>query len=87
MIQREAADKIRQLATGFPAIAVIGPRQSGKTTLVRSIFSHLPYTLLEDPDTRRFAEEDPRSFLIQYQKTGVIIDEAQNVPELFSYLQ
>lgn len=87
MIQREAADKIRQLATGFPALAVIGPRQSGKTTLVRSIFSHLPYTLLEDPDTRRFAEEDPRSFLIQYQKTGVIIDEAQNVPELFSYLQ
>jgi hypothetical protein len=47
----------------------------------------LPYVLLEDPDTRAFAEEDPRSFLAQYEKTGAVFDEVQRVPELFSYLQ
>jgi len=87
MIQRTAGEKLKQLAIGFPAVAVIGPRQSGKTTLVRDIFPDIPYTLLEDPDTRRFAEEDPRTFLLQYTKTGAIIDEAQHVPQLFSYLQ
>jgi predicted AAA+ superfamily ATPase len=87
IIQRTAGEKLKQLAIGFPAVAVIGPRQSGKTTLVRDIFPDIPYTLLEDPDTRRFAEEDPRTFLLQYTKTGAIIDEAQHVPQLFSYLQ
>jgi predicted AAA+ superfamily ATPase len=66
---------------------VIGPRQSGKTTLVRSVFPDLPYVLLEDPDTRAFAEEDPRSFLAQYEKAGAVFDEVQRVPEIFSYLQ
>jgi predicted AAA+ superfamily ATPase len=66
---------------------VIGPRQSGKTTLVQSVFPHLPYVLLEDPDTRAFAEEDPRSFLGQYEKTGAVFDEVQRVPQIFSYLQ
>ena len=87
MIRRDAEEKVRSLALGFPAVAVIGPRQSGKTTLVRSIFPKLPYILLEDPDTRAFAEEDPRSFLARYEKTGAIFDEVQRVPELFSYLQ
>lgn len=87
MIPREAEAKIRSLALGFPAVSVIGPRQSGKTTLVRSVFPHLPYVLLEDPDTRAFAEEDPRSFLAHYEKSGAILDEVQRVPELFSYLQ
>ena len=87
MIRREAEEKIRSLAGGFPAVAVIGPRQSGKTTLVRSVFPQLPYVLLEDPDTRAFAEEDPRSFLAHYEKTGAVLDEVQRVPELFSYLQ
>ncbi|MDV2482733.1 ATP-binding protein [Methanoculleus sp. Wushi-C6] len=86
-IGRDAGEKIRSLALGFPAVSVIGPRQSGKTTLVRSVFPQLPYALLEDPDTRAFAEEDPRSFLAQYEKTGAIFDEVQRVPELFSYLQ
>ena len=87
MIKRDAEKKLKELAAGFPAVSVIGPRQSGKTTLVRSVFPDKPYVLLEDPDTRAFAQEDPRSFLAQFERTGAIIDEAQRVPELFSYLQ
>ena len=87
MIKRDAEKKLKELAEGFPAVSVIGPRQSGKTTLVRSVFPDKPYVLLEDPDTRAFAEEDPRSFLAQFERTGAIIDEVQRVPELFSYLQ
>ena len=52
MIKREAEEKFRRFAEGFPAVSVIGPRQSGKTTLVRSVFPDKPYVLLEDPDTR-----------------------------------
>ena len=74
------------MAKGFPAIAIIGPRQSGKTTLVKKVFPEKPYVLLEDPETRAFANEDPRAFLAQFPE-GVIIDEAQKVPQLFSYLQ
>ncbi|MDP3397094.1 MAG: ATP-binding protein [Methanoregula sp.] len=87
MIKRDAEKKLKELAKGFPAVSVIGPRQSGKTTLVRSVFPDKPYVLLEDPDTRAFAEEDPRSFLAQFEKSGAILDEVQRVPELFSYLQ
>lgn len=87
MIKRDAEEKLRSLALGFPAVSVIGPRQSGKTTLVRSVFPHLPYILLEDPDTRAFAEEDPRSFLAQFEESGAVFDEVQRVPQLFSYLQ
>jgi hypothetical protein len=87
MIKRDAEVKLRELAAGFPAVSVIGPRQSGKTTLVRSVFPDKPYVLLEDPDTRAFAEEDPRSFLAQFEKSGAVLDEVQRVPELFSYLQ
>lgn len=87
IIRRDAEEKILSLARGFPAVAVIGPRQSGKTTLVRSAFPDMPYVLLEDPDTRAFAEEDPRSFLAHYEKTGAVFDEVQRVPEIFSYLQ
>ncbi|MDO9325288.1 MAG: ATP-binding protein [Methanoregula sp.] len=86
MIKRDAEVKLRELARGFPAVSVVGPRQSGKTTLVRSVFPDKPYVLLEDPDTRAFAEEDPRSFLAQFEKSGAIIDEVQRVPKLFSYL-
>jgi len=63
MISRTAGDKILELSKGFPGVIITGPRQSGKTTLVKTLFPSKPYILLEDPDTRRFAEEDPRSFL------------------------
>ena len=67
-------------------MAIIGPRQSGKTTLAQAVFAAKPYASLEDPDLLRFAQDDPRGFLGQYPGGGVI-DEAQRCPELFSYLQ
>lgn len=86
MIDRSITNKIKQLAAKFPVITVTGPRQSGKSTLVKKIFSKLPYTTLEDPDVRLFASTDPRGFLSNYPK-GAVLDEVQHVPELFSYIQ
>ncbi len=86
MIPRTLEARIRHLARQMPAVTVTGPRQSGKTTLCRSVFEDRPYQNLELPDIRRFAEEDPRGFLASMSDGGVI-DEAQRVPELFSYLQ
>lgn len=86
MIAREAQEEILSLATQFKAVAIVGPRQSGKTTLTKALFPDKPYVNFENPDIRLFATEDPRGFLAQY-KMGAIFDEAQRVPELFSYLQ
>ena len=86
MISRAAHDTIMRLAKGFPVIAITGPRQSGKTTLARSSFPEKPYLTLEDPDTRLLAETDPRGLLSLYPD-GLILDEAQRAPRLFSYLQ
>lgn len=86
MITRVATQEVKLLAKQFKAVAIVGPRQSGKTTLIRSVFPDKPYVSLENPDMRRFAMEDPRGMLEQY-RGGAIFDEAQRVPELFSYLQ
>lgn len=86
MINRSATPELIQLAQQFKAVAVIGPRQSGKTTLVRDTFKDKPYISLENPDARTFAIEDPRGFLKTYSD-GAILDEVQRTPELFSYLQ
>ncbi|GBD91138.1 hypothetical protein BMS3Abin04_01863 [bacterium BMS3Abin04] len=86
MKKRESEKELRILATQFKSVAVIGPRQSGKTTLVTKVFKNKPYVNLENPDIRRFAVEDPRGFLSNYPK-GAILDEIQRTPELFSYLQ
>ncbi|OGL44996.1 MAG: AAA family ATPase [Candidatus Schekmanbacteria bacterium RBG_16_38_10] len=86
MIKRTISKKLKSLSSRFPVISVIGPRQSGKTTLVKHVFSRLQYVSLEDLDTRDFALHDPRGFLSTYNK-GVIIDEVQRVPALFSYIQ
>jgi len=86
MIKREAESELINLSRQFKAVAVVGPRQSGKTTLTRHVFSDKPYVSLENPDIRRFAMDDPRGFLSQYA-AGAVIDEVQRVPELFSYLQ
>ncbi len=86
MIKRIAEEELVILAEEFKSVAVIGPRQSGKTTLVRKVFTDKPYISLENYDTRAFAMEDPRGFLATYPN-GAILDEIQNVPTLFSYLQ
>lgn len=86
MQPRHAEKILRQYSRHFRALAVVGPRQSGKTTLVKKVFPRKPYVSMEDPDERMFATNDPRAFLNRF-KNGAVIDEAQRVPELFSYLQ
>ena len=86
MIERHMSPLLRQLAKQYPVVTLTGPRQSGKTTLAKSLFADKPYVTLEDPDIRRFATEDPRGFLAAYQQ-GAIFDEIQRAPELSSYLQ
>ena len=86
MIDRKLYDKAKQLLTKFPVVAITGPRQSGKTTFSQALCPGYNYVNLELPDERQFAREDPRGFFNNY-KDGVIIDEVQYVPELFSYLQ
>jgi hypothetical protein len=87
MIERSATARLLKLAKTFRSVAVVGPRQSGKTTLCRKLFPGKPYVSLENPDTLEFAKTDPRGFLNQYIKNGAILDEVQRVPQLFSYLQ
>ncbi len=70
----------------MPAVVVVGPRQSGKSTLVRNLFPEKPYVTLEPLDSREEATRDPRAFLSRFPN-GAIIDEVQRVPTLFSYLQ
>lgn len=86
MIARQAFEKVQELARQFKSVAILGPRQSGKTTLARAVFPEKPYVSLENPDSRRFALEDPRGFLQQFPD-GAILDEIQRTPEILSYLQ
>jgi predicted AAA+ superfamily ATPase len=86
MIKREINNELEMLATQFPVVTVLGPRQSGKTTLVRSVFPDKSYINLENPKIRAFVEDDLESFFEQYPD-GAIIDEVQRVPDLLSYIQ
>ena len=86
MVYRVAAKKILELSHQFKAVAIMGPRQSGKTTLSRSTFPEKPYISLENPQNRQFALEDPSGFLSTYPD-GAILDEIQRAPELLSWLQ
>lgn len=86
MIERNITNELKQLAAEYPVVTVIGPRQSGKTTLVKHIFSEYEYCSLEDIDMREFAKSDPRAFFKKFSGR-TIIDEIQRVPELLSYIQ
>ena len=86
MIARTIQQKIENLASKFPVVTLTGPRQSGKSTLLRHAFPDYQYVSLENLDIRTFATEDPHGFLKTYPR-HVIIDEAQRVPTLFSYIQ
>jgi len=86
VIHRKAKEKILEMTKKFPVIVLVGPRQSGKTTLSKMIFENYRYVSLEDPDNALFAETDPKGFLKLYDHQ-VIFDEIQNVPSLFSYIQ
>ncbi len=86
MLQREIITAINLLVDKYPIIAVTGPRQSGKTTLLKYMFPEYRYVSLENPDVRSFATTDPNGFLKEYSEY-VIFDEVQRVPSLFSYLQ
>ena len=85
-IPRELATVILEAEKFFSVITVTGPRQSGKTTLIRNLFSHLPYYSLENLDVRSFAMNDPVAFLEQHIE-GMILDEVHNTPHLLSYIQ
>lgn len=86
MIERELRAKLELLVTKYPIVTLTGPRQSGKSTLLRATFPDYEYVSLENTESRLFAQNDPKGFLATYpDKT--IIDEAQLVPLLFSYLQ
>ena len=85
-IPRQAEVMLARLTLGFPVVTLTGPRQSGKTTLARKFFAEHEYVSLEDPDNLTFARNDGKRFLENF-RNGVIIDEAQRCPQLFSYLQ
>jgi len=86
MIKRQISKQILKYLKQYPVISLTGPRQSGKTTLVKNIFPKMDYLNLEDIETRDFAMRDPKSFLGNHPK-GLIIDEVQRIPELMSQIQ
>ncbi|MHB1646820.1 MAG: ATP-binding protein [Candidatus Acididesulfobacter diazotrophicus] len=85
MIKRIIGDVLKNLANQYPVVTITGPRQSGKTTLIKNVFADKQYVNLESPDIRQFAVNDPKGFLAQYN--NAILDEIQRAPELLSYIQ
>jgi len=86
VIERNIIKELLSQLKEYPIVTVLGPRQAGKTTLVRGVLSDYEYVNLENPETRQFAIDDPKAFLKQY-KNKVIFDEVQRTPHLLSYLQ
>ena len=86
MVKRDITTELINTAASYPVVTITGPRQSGKTTLVKKVFSNKTYINLEEPDTREFALSDPRKFLKDLPK-GAILDEIQRAPLLLSYIQ
>lgn len=86
MIKRKSQEAVLRLSKQFPIIAITGPRQSGKTTLAKSVFPDKKYVSFDDKDMRELAKSNPKDFLRAFPD-GVVIDEAQKVPELFDALK
>jgi uncharacterized protein len=86
MFKRKMEKELLEIVNDYPVVSIIGPRQSGKTTLVRELFPQMPYVNLEAIDTQELAKKDPRAFLGKYPE-GAILDEIQRVPDLLSYIQ
>jgi len=86
MIKRKISDRAKYLLSKFPILTITGPRQSGKTTLIKHLFKDFEYFSLENPDTRLLINDDPRGFLNNV-KEGIVLDEVQKNPEFFSYIQ
>jgi len=86
MIKRSLSDELFRLAGKYPVISITGPRQSGKTTLVKSTFPDHQYLTFENPDIRHRALSDPASFFLP-ETRKMILDEVQHVPQLLSYIQ
>lgn len=86
MVKRALEQRLHEMRGYFPVVSLTGPRQSGKTTLLKQTFSDYPYLSLENPSNRELAIRDPENFLSQFN-SGVILDEIQKAPELFSYIQ
>lgn len=86
MFGRALSIHIQELAKKYPVVTVLGPRQSGKTTLVKAVFKDKPYVNMEDAQSRSLATLDPKSFMDSYPD-GAILDEVQRVPHLLSYIQ
>ncbi len=86
MIERDITKELIECAAEYPVVTILGPRQSGKTTLVQMTFPDRPYFSLEYPDVRAAAEADPRGFLSQAED-GAVLDEVQRLPALLSYIQ
>lgn len=85
-LQREIENEVLNGAANFPVVTVTGPRQSGKTTMLKRLFPQKKYISLENPDNYELATSDPRNFL-NSNTGGVILDEIQRVPQLLSYIQ
>ena len=86
MIIRSIMEEARYSLTQFRALCITGPRQSGKTTLSRTLFKGRPYVNFEDPVTQGAFQDDPEAFLRKL-RTGAVLDEVQRVPEIFRHLQ
>lgn len=86
LFEREIQPELLRLTESYPVITVTGPRQSGKTTLVKNVYPHKAYVNLEEPDVREIIRNDPRAFFSD-KKEGAILDEIQRAPELMSYIQ
>lgn len=87
LIQRDIHPELVRLAGQYPVITIIGPRQSGKTTLSRMAFPDKPYVSLEQLSLRDYALQDPQGFLNDYAKDGAVLDEIQRAPGLLSEIQ